>query len=166
MPFMLLRRLVRRHGRDAGKRDEESAEQGVMKHVMHAPALQPTRRVRSHTSFRPRGISGAVITARCLNFEHTHHARACATAYTKSVRTLRSVRVASQAPRDIYEYKKTPHGTSLPWGVMLFAVGHAQDIVVGLGSWMMMGFRSATAFSSPSSIDMRLSSCSIDITRS
>ena len=43
---------------------------------------------------------------------------------------------------------------------------HAQPIVVGLGSLMTDGRRNSTAFFRPSSMLMRLSSCSIERTRS
>ena len=46
------------------------------------------------------------------------------------------------------------------------ASGYAQLMVPGFGSRIMDSFRKATAFSSPSSTDIRLSSCSMESTRS
>ena len=47
-----------------------------------------------------------------------------------------------------------------------FLHAHAQCIPVGLASLIMDCFKNATAFSNPSSVVIRLSSCSMLITRS
>ena len=50
--------------------------------------------------------------------------------------------------------------------LVFFLFSQAQDMVPGFGSCIKIGLRKATALVRPSSIDMRLSSCSIESTRS